>query len=458
MFLFIIAKIQTENINTISPIHALEPFGFEIGGKYKVQFSIQHGKDIFYSLVSKVDSKKVNNQNLPLYCSNKESIPGIVYSLQNLSLIQGNITKKQVVHPMIINCDSISSDETPRIKLEVKSLFSNPNTHFDYRWSNYQIEKLIVILIAFALFISWIINWVTHFSVQIWFHYFLSVSFLLILTSLILRFFYIHQMDVKDDYSSMSSTFFSSLFITLTFVFSTLLFAAKGWGIVRDSLSLSTIFFSILFSCILCGNGILLQLVQSPSWLFITIFVLCLVLSMTYIYFLMKSVNDITMLIMAHMLVISNSGIDPTTTPVYQKYKMYYLFQYGVCLGCIIIVSILIIQVFWYDYSYIVMEGIIDFSILIVSAFFGIIFRLRGSKIVQGYNLVEEESEMLNLQDLKGLSLNSPELHKGNQAWTENTPLPPEPSLITLETPDGTKSINGMLSDTKKEENEANLL
>ena len=242
MLLFIISKLQTENVYSFVPIHALEPFGFEAGGTFKVQFSIEKGKNIFYSFVSGNEAKKVKGENLSLYCSDEAQIPGQPFSIQNSSYIQGTITNKSILHPILINCDSIS--ETPQIRVEVRSLFVNPNTHFDYRWSNYKIEKLIIIIAASILFILWIINWITHFSVQIWFHYFLSASYLLI--CFIIRYFFLHQTDIKDEYSLISNIYYTFLFISLSLVFTTLLFAAKGWGIVRDSLTISTIFFSIL--------------------------------------------------------------------------------------------------------------------------------------------------------------------------------------------------------------------
>jgi len=41
--------------------------------------------------------------------------------------------------------------------------------------------------------------------------------------------------------------------------------------------------------------------------------------------------------------------------------------------------------------------------------------------------------------------MSSPEMKKGGQTWTIDTPLPPEPTVVTIQSPDGVESIQARL-------------
>jgi hypothetical protein len=133
-------------------------------------------------------------------------------------------------------------------------------------------------------------------------------------------------LDSQDTATSLTVFRYFFRIVGESVFFGTVLLIAKGWCIVRDSISLKEIVRSMIFSLCFIFFRILLDVVNDKVWGSVLI-VLSGVSMVLFMRELIVGSREATMHILAHMLAISNEGINPRTTPIYQKHRLYRKFQ-----------------------------------------------------------------------------------------------------------------------------------
>jgi hypothetical protein len=268
------------------------------------------------------------------------------------------------------------------------------------------------------------------------------------------RFFEVSDLNVHDTSPILTPvrlllTVLSAAAFCLTF-----LLATKGWCIIRDDIPLREFIacacYSLAFICLgapaLCLNEGPLQIAS----LFLT-----LIFVVLFIRELFSSVNDASLRIVAHLLAISNAGIDPETTPIYKKHKMYQRLHSAIVLGCVLLLlkvtMVLIVPLdFWID------EVITDGIVITGLAAFAAIFRLREVEVF-GYDVIEEndrnEYSLAEIESARG------DFGHGGRKWESGMRLPLMPNLVeertvedqlvVLSGPQGTEIMNGRVFDGK---------
>ena len=148
-----------------------------------------------------------------------------------------------------------------------------------------------------------------------------------------------------------------------------------------------------------------------------------------YVFYLAKFVNESLFKITAHILVIKNEGIDPKTTPVYQKYKMFKLYFKALVVYCVLTIVELIIEVFSGDLVWL-NQLASDITNFILLCFLFYIFMLK-QKRYNGYLMFEENGDVeeCSQNDIQNFQAEGIENAGGNE-WDENTPLPPPPVIV----------------------------
>lgn len=497
MFLPLLFLINYKNKHTIKTSTSaifLSDFGFESNASFSVAFE-NLDSHVCFTFVSKDDYKSVRNKMTveSVYCEDFNNSKYFHLFTPNSQLpYEGNIIKKGIYFPLVVdsqrNLNKLTEAKTALsasksiqsskyiIDAQVTEIFVNPNSHLDYRWNGIIEGKIGILVVVFIFLIFWFINWFRNFSIQIWLHYCLTGVFVSYLINQTIRFFLLKKMIETDDTYAFSifSTIFS-LFSEIIF-YATILLCAKGWCVVRDSISIKEIILCLTYSTLFMIFRILAEKIVTGSWAIVVI-ILALISIIFFIRELLKSINNAHLLILAHLLAIANAGYDIKTTPIYQKHVMYNSFSILLLTSLVLILIYMIVYIF-IDIPYVADELTQDSIQVFFLGGLILLFRLRGGKrrnytLISGgsshrrsrrnadgggnynsfnddnngeniININEDEdghqedaendfsttTDEISLADLESISINSPLLNRGGREWTEDLPLPGIPVIV----------------------------
>ena len=454
MFFFLsfykVQKILVEN-NIIT----LSNFGFESGATYEMSFKkLENLKSASYFLISESEKKLLpkNLNNASQICSNTSfiAIKDLKASTSSKPL-KGNISTTGVYTPIVADCSATLKNKKMNFELLMK--FENPTTHLDIR----QVKSLtlmpILICLSTILLILWIINWAMHKSLTIRLHYFISATFILSYTMYIFNYLLLAKLHQSDDDNGLRSIAIITKLLSRAILFATLLLAAKGWCIIKDTVKFSEIALSLSYSFIFMALRLLVEFVYLGNF---TIYVLLVAIIFIGLFIkeMTTSINTASLHILAHLLVIQNEGIDAESTPIYLKHRMYQHFQYIVVIGCIIIVIKTSVEATAETPEW--LNTFIDqLTEMILLSCIGIIFRLRGSDEA-GYTAVGNKDRAapveVAMDDLDAFRIDD-EKHEGKQ-WEEGMELPAQPVIVStttevvLATPNGTENVRAEVTTT----------
>jgi hypothetical protein len=239
-----------------------------------------------------------------------------------------------------------------------------------------------------------------------------------------------------------------SIFVRVTQIlaeaslYATLLLIAKGWCIVRDSLSPREFLLAMLYS----AAFIVFRFCRFFFYDSVVIIV-CLLISLLALLLLLRElvagIADTSKSIMAHMLAIANRGINPQTTPIYHKYRVYVYFQWVVIVAAVGVSLYFCLHLF-VDFPYILEEALSDGIVIVVVAALCFIFRLRRAR-AGTYLRREDEEEAaardggIALEDLNGVDVNADKMRRGTE-WRVGMKLPAQPQIVR-QTANGATSL-----------------
>jgi hypothetical protein len=147
------------------------------------------------------------------------------------------------------------------------------------------------------------------------------------------------QSCVSDDANgaTIAAIVVVAIFWAALFVFLTV--ASSGWGVILARLM--ALVRGVTSSLVLVGSLYILRYCDIGLWAPLLVVTLAGAL-----FVLFCQVRDHTQHaqteIKAHLLVIANDGIEPTTTPIYAKYRRYVGF-FGLALGATVVLAIAVI-------------------------------------------------------------------------------------------------------------------
>ncbi|OHS96608.1 hypothetical protein TRFO_37183 [Tritrichomonas foetus] len=399
-------------------------FGFEKGSKYEMKLS-NPSSDMVFGLMTKKEVSEYSwfyitgvDQKI---CHGESSLAKIqtFAGAGNVTVLSGTIPEKGVYTPFYYGC-------VPTYQFYIEVDFKNGDSNLDYRYKPLLFTNPLFIALFGILLILWLINWFTHFTLEVKIHFLLTACFAL---AVLLRgLYYGFLNDTKKNGFVSNSVYYSYYafdIVNTLFILATLLFAASGWCIITKHLQINQMVIPGIFGALFVLGNALNLFLDVGLWnaLIGIVTIACLAV---YVYYLVKYINDVAFNISAHLYVIKNSGIEPKSTPIYTKYKMFKFYRISLMTFCTMYIICIIIETFFgsilwlptfaYDFTY--------FTFYVMLFF---IFMMRQRR-KNGYLIFEEgEAEEFSQQDLE--SINQVDLDGGRE-WDESTPLPPQPMVI----------------------------
>jgi hypothetical protein len=444
-FLLFCLRIDNKKYTASEGISTTTDFGFLVDGKYSLTLH-QSSSRVVFGLLSPDELKRAQKlePNSTLVFLGNESIGEIQSIYTNESkTITGAITKKNVY---TIFCYSPFSSSA---KLLMSADFSNPTSRLDYRAMPSLVEMPVAIAAFSVVLLFWLGNWFINCNLRIYIHYCLTVTFTLGVIARVISFVNLKHTEVSDTSLTLQSVSVAFRVIFLVAIYTVILLCAKGWCIVRQSVRIVEFVRAITLAVAYIVMQTVLDLVTLASWLKVGLLLLVIICMILYVRELFRSIHLAEMYIMAHLLEISNSGIDPETTPVWQKQRMFNRLQLCVIAYFVAIFVQIAVELFVGDVQWVMtmMQDLADLTILIAIA---IVYRLRGGNR-HGFTLIEEtDDEMyIGLTDFEPMETPR-RFQRGGRRWESGMILPPPPgartnTTISLAAPDGDFQVSARL-------------
>lgn len=368
-----------------------------------------------------------------------------------------------------------SNDE----KAVITVLLRNPNSYLDSQMEPCIYSEPIFTGIIFIILVIWIINWflnICHNGTQVQFsftlHEFITITYIVSLLYSICQTLELWSLHRKDSTTPLTEISITLRFLQYWVLFATMLMASKGWCIVHESISLFNVFLCILAANLLSIPLIIMEYVNLGNWVYLVLFIgiFCILF---YYRVMVKSILDATLYVVAHLNVIANEGIDPRTTPIYTKYRMFRVISWGVVSYFLLTFLVSSIATFL-DIPYCVedvMQDVITLTLLGGAAY---IFRLR-KEMRKGYMMIGDidesaEPQTFSREDVKEMTVrkNNGVENEGNnetkdndrtmREWEEGMLLPPQPLLIDNDNDTQKEKKNARVKANEKDEREEELI
>lgn len=273
----------------------------------------------------------------------------------------------------------------------------------------------------------WIYNWYKNFSSSNVLHYYFSFSLLIILFCTTVNMAYYYFANKNDDTYSVeiviivADVLFYSVFLT------SVLLLSRGYGILHTDYNivfmLCTLLSSILFFSFVevsrCTDKI-------SDLVFLVVSTVMLLLFYSILY---SSIRSSTYKITAHIYVIVQAGIDPSTTPVARKITTLNSVFVGTTVFIVtkslkIIVSDMDIFDEWVC---ILFDEVVNSLVVYVIVYFFKLNKMMG----RGYQNIGESSapREFTIEEVMGLVI--PETYEGLQPWDQSSELPAQPLIVS---------------------------
>lgn len=417
------------------------------------------------------------------------------YSQRSRPLFFYNFTKKSTVYPPT----AVQSNDTEEKRSEVLLILRNPYSYLDSNVYFCLITKPIFAILSGLIFLFWIVNWFTNFSKSITIHEFITFQIILSLLYFIIQSCELGKRNKSDFFTALTPFRIVFLFLSQFILFTTILIIAKGWFVVYQSIGFKTICMSFLLSFLLVspqiffitnfvnksmGSSLIILTpgshcysdgFQSPNpnslsrrlnnldttncydfnfytnktWVNFVMIGLELIGSILFYIDLIISIDESSTYIIAHLIVISESGIDPKTTPIYKKYVIYKLLSWGILIFLFFqMLIILITQFFEDDVPFYIQQLLFDLTNIFALIGMVIILRL-NKKNSRGfmrlpYSTDQDISLLIDDTTIDQIDLNNVKNRNYQQPSFDN---------VLLDTVDLSREIEGETPESNKTNN-----
>jgi len=404
---------------SISNIYfGLDSYGFMPNGTFSFRADSSNCKNMIIGMLNPREIENVYREEFKtsLVCNYR-----MHFALMNSTSLNWSemITSKIVLKPVIINCDSQQK------KFVLNYNARNLDSFLDYRYIPSRMITIVFIIMFSLAFFFWIWNMVQFYSNITKLSILILFSLLFSLLNLIIYSQQLYEMSNNDN--SKGFIFFHDIasIISRSILFIAVILCTSGWCLLHNELSpiftLLTVFTS--FSFFICST--LMSTIELGLWLFpMTLLTLAFVVGLLKLF--AHSIDQAELLILAHMYSIYRAGIDPSSTPIYGRHKLYQRLQQFVFIYFLIIMIRAIISLFA-DADFWVLDLIDQIADFLLSIVFVIGFRV-NPEIAEGY--VEIGDEFISVDELRSFEIADESLQRQDLAqWNSGMQLPPPPKL-----------------------------
>jgi hypothetical protein len=419
----------TTYVNTARSFFPVGNFGFETNSTFSLQFSHIQSSDLIYCLFSQEEYELYPINRFPIadLCANSLGFPTINRRLlsDNYSFT-GVISDPGVYHQVIVNCED---PETIPIKTVVRidQKFHNPSTHLDSRWLGVTYPKFLFILLYMLCVIIWCANWAYRISSRIPLHGFMSALFWILCGVEVIRYVELRHLDSEDRDGGLTIVRIIGRIISRASMAFVLISAAKGWCITHctfptnDVLCFSTLAF--------VSSGIWWIQELAPFQQFeVPAGMLSVLAGAVVAREICISCSDSAVNSWIYLLAIRRADIDPRTTPVYRRYKIFKRLRWTVAIVALCWIADLV-TVLFFAVPFWLSETFHDALRLLFIAACGWIFHIQACDFNGRYAYLspaDDTSDSNSPTDVE--TIIASEIAMGGSAWHQGMWLPAEPA------------------------------
>jgi hypothetical protein len=428
MQLFLLLLRRTVKVDQESPLYSGDGFSFIANGSFKFSFTEASASRLFVGVCTKSEFLNVKRledpgQSLCLARTTLVALSAVIEIVDNLRTFQRIIEDPGVYFPYVFSCDQLFSRYS--IELEMR----NPDSLLSADFHPSLLIKPIMIGFLGVVMVFWIVNWIRNFTLKNYLHLTLSAVFFVQLLYLLIGFIELRNLTNHDTNPPLTISRLVLSVIDEISIMTFMIICSTGFLIITRELQIRKVILAVIYSTLVVIPLVLIEQLSLSSWDFVFVSLFVFGISLYYSE-IVSSINRATLVVLAHLLLISREGIDIRTTPIYSKFRMFtsiswllMLYFASVCL------SLLFTELGRIPYW--IRDLVKDFANLIILAVSAFVFRLRKATN-EGYQMVGEEQEPVhvNWSELDGLTLDSEQLKAGNVRWEEGMKLPGQPVFI----------------------------
>ena len=205
--------------------------------------------------------------------------------------------------------------------------------------------------------------------------------------------------------------------------------AAKGWCIIFEHVAWIDVVTSVIYSVLFSLPILLLDNISTNVFVLFALFIIGFFGYFTYYNELISNIEEANSVVAAHLLIISQDGIDPETTPIYKKFQIFktitdaVVWYFTIMMFRTILFELLNIP----DFIMTIIYDIATIALLITTAY---AFKLKKS-LRNGYIMVGENTDSVEftLDDIERLNEDNEIQRNATTPWHEGMPLPSQPRI-----------------------------
>jgi hypothetical protein len=302
----------------------------------------------------------------------------------------------------------------------------NPTSFLDGYEEPCLISLPAVSVLFLLLMVLWSVIWLRYASRTVTLHTFVSFTFVAALIYEVVYYFEFRHRDVSDDATPLTEIRITLDFVRQTFFFWTTIMAAKGWSIVQKSLPKREFCMGLTFSAFLTVPITVAEHIE-PGIVALVVIGLAVIGMLCYYGHVVRSIRASQRYVIAHLMVISEEGIDPRTTHVWRKFVMFRGILWGLFAFLTIRLAVSAVRKFS-DAPFWITLLISDLSVVLLMALAAFLFRLK-KETSSGYMMVgdnENGSRQLPRDQVVAFTADGEE-DQSLASWREGMTLPPQP-------------------------------
>ena len=448
MFLFTLLSYRIKkDVSLDSSVAYVPLYGFQQGGSIDIKLTnLDTPGPVLIASCSEDEFSTFNQMSvMSKTCESlSETCPLSILEIptENSLNFNATVTKKDYYRTLIMMC----SVQTLESKYTIDLFYRNPSSLMSFDQIPCLYIKPVFCVLFFAACVYWYINWFRFRGNSNSLHTFYTVAITFSVIYMITDMaYYIHYnssdtsigVDVADIIFRLA---FQFLFI------SGFMLVCRGFGIIHDDYTKWQILETCAYTALVIASINVLNNVEN-IWIQLVIFIVFIASFALLMRTMLKGIRDSLLHVYAHMYVIAEKGINPASTPIMSKLKMFNVINY-ILMGYFIILIILTLVSYFTRVPTFASELVIDLINTVILYGATYLFRLTKGNASEYRPLAEAgEVREFTREDIERLNINEI-LQTATNDWDGETQLPPQPKIVdsptipVLESIEGTPEIN----------------
>jgi hypothetical protein len=339
--------------------------------------------------------------------------------------------EQQVYTVVVQHC---SEDHGGRYSIDARFMNSD-GQHLDFR----QIPSLTVLLVVIPVFSALLCPWLVCVCLKR--RKFSGIhAYLAVINFFYVLFLVFHRISLGIAQRTDDATVWLSLRIVFecsygVALLSTLVVGSRGWGLLNVHIGIKTLVASVVGASLFVASCFPQICVAVAGWE-----VLVLVVEVVSLFWIWRLIAanaaEAQNHIKAHLLVIRNSGIVPSTTPISQKFLLYRVLMWigGAAIFTFVTLNVFMATMNSLDWVIALVNNLIQLATICVLMF---LHRPRGTSVDQFMqpDVAEDgrQRDEVLLEDLDGFHVQ--DAAEGTRDWEEGMNLPLQPLVASSKGP-----------------------